>query len=266
MEGVGRDRLEQRPAMREIGFAAAGHHGHVGRPAADRRVEKADVALARGVGDAADRGGRVGGQIDIGAAAAQPGEDAAFGIERGGLDLGRAGQRGKHGFGGVGGLHRAVGDRSAPSAASCRHCSGPDIVHGQPVPGADQAFRDRRAHRPGTDKPYPHRAAPPPISLVSSIIGRRRRRGKGAWRAPGIAVAVQSPVVRREGVCSICKESAANARVPVVRRSCKPLKCWSSPGTGRPGISAGLQQASATAPPRTRHFEPEHNGLRIWLF
>jgi hypothetical protein len=48
------------------------------------------------------------------------------------------------------------------------------------VPGADQAFRDRSPHRPGADKPDPHRSAPPPLAAIGGIIGRRQRRGKGS--------------------------------------------------------------------------------------
>jgi hypothetical protein len=89
------DRLEQRPAARERRGLAARHDRHIRRPPADRGIEKSDAALAARRGETADRFRRVRRQIDIGATVGEAGKQPGFRIERRGLDLVRARQRGE---------------------------------------------------------------------------------------------------------------------------------------------------------------------------
>ncbi len=92
IEDVAGDRLEQRPIFGEDRLVAADHDRHPRRPPADRRIEHVDPLGAAGFGHPARHRGSVGGQVDIGAAGAQPRQDAGRRIEHGGLHLVGAGQ------------------------------------------------------------------------------------------------------------------------------------------------------------------------------
>ncbi len=189
IEDVAGDRFEQRPTLGEDRFVAADHDRHPRRAPADRRIEHVDPLGAAGLGHPARHRGSVGGQIDVDAAGAQPGQDAGRRIEHGGLHLVGAGQRSEHDFAALGYRAGMGGDGRAPlGKRGC--CFGPDIVDAQLMAGVDQTARDRRPHRAGADKSQLHR-------MIPLFSGR-----------PGYSVPTSPPGGRACRLASTCRSAA----------------------------------------------------------
>ena len=134
---------------------------------------------SRRLGDTADCGRRVGGQVDIRAAARQTGENARFRIERRLLDLGRPGQRREHYLTRFRRPSRGIGD-SGPLPLERSGRSRPDIVNRQRMACRNQAAGDRRSHRPGADKTDTHRPSSPVAAAIIDATSQRGKRRRGS--------------------------------------------------------------------------------------
>src|SRR5207237_6501032 len=122
----------------------------------------------------------------VGEAGKQPG----FRIERRGLDLAWARQRGEDNFAHFGQRARRLADGGALLPQGFGRLA-PEVVNGQPMPGRDEAAGDRRPHRAGADKPDAHRSLPRAISgsersdaWAASSVGRSAAASLAMFRVP----------------------------------------------------------------------------------